>query len=229
MKHAIHFLAGLLLGSAVIVCTGAASAVSQMVTATLTTSPIFLDGSEVTLQGYNIGGHNYFKLRDIAALLDFNVYWDDGVYMESDAPYTGQKPEPAATGLSQVRLDVISMFNRLRNQKGLPDLAISQPLMEAAQECADRHYTWHHNREECEAVIQAGYPYGFGSNLTVFTGTAESTIAQKAVDNWVQSPGHYRTMMDAECDSIGVGIAVDRGITYCYLFVGNPNTHNPYG
>ena len=57
MKHAIHFLAGLLLGSAVIVCTGAASAVSQTVTATLTTSPIFLDGSEVTLQGYNIGGH----------------------------------------------------------------------------------------------------------------------------------------------------------------------------
>ena len=149
--------------------------------------------------------------------------------MESDAPYTGQKPEPAATGLSQVRLDVISMINRLRNQNGLPDLAISQPLMEAAQECADRHYTWHHNREECEAVIRAGYPYGFGSNLTVFTGTAESTIAQKAVDNWVQSPGHYRTMMDAECDSIGVGIAVDRGITYCYLFVGNPNTHNPYG
>ena len=145
MKHAIHFLAGLLLGSAVIVCTGAASAVSQTVTATLTTSPIFLDGSEVTLQGYNIGGHNYFKLRDIAALLDFNVYWDDGVYMESAAPYTGQKPEPAATGLSQVRLDVISMINRLRNQKGLPDLAISQPLMEAAQECADRHYTWHHN------------------------------------------------------------------------------------
>ena len=44
MKHAIHFLAGLLLGSAVIVCTGAASAVSQTVTATLTTSPIFLDG-----------------------------------------------------------------------------------------------------------------------------------------------------------------------------------------
>ena len=106
--------------------------------------------------------------------------------MESDAPYTGQKPEPAATGLSQVRLDVVSMINRLRNQNGVPDLAISQPLMEAAQECADSHYTWHHNREECEAVIRAGYPYGFGSNLTVFTGTAESTIAQKAVDKqWI--------------------------------------------
>ena len=46
--------------------------------------------------------------------------------------------------------------------------------MNAAQVCSDRRYTWHHSQEECQAAADAGYPYGFGSNLTVFTGTGES-------------------------------------------------------
>ena len=56
--------------------------------------------------------------------------------------------------------------------------------MTAAQELSGRKYTWHHNQEECEAVARAGYPYGFRSNLTVFTGAAASDIAQQAVENW---------------------------------------------
>ena len=84
--------------------------------------------------------------------------------------------------------------------------------MTAAQVCADRRYTWHHTREECEAAAVAGYPSGFGSNLTVFTGSAASGIARRAVDNWANSPG----------------LAVRSGVTYCYLFVGKPGTINPY-
>ena len=34
-----------------------------------------------------------------------------------------------------------------------------------------RRYTWHHAPEEGQAAAEAGYPYGFGDNLTVFTGT----------------------------------------------------------
>ncbi len=41
-----------------------------------TTSKIYLDGEEVSFAAYNIGGNNYFKLRDVAAALLFEVTWD---------------------------------------------------------------------------------------------------------------------------------------------------------
>ena len=229
MKSKLYFLAGMLLGVMVITCTGAAAATSETVTAKVTASPIYLDGEQVALEGYNIGGHNYFKLRDIGALLGFNVYWSDGgVQIQSNTTYTGRTPE-TESGMDQVRQQVINQVNAVREQQGVPKLLTNQALMDAAQECANRKYTWHHNREECEAVADAGYPYGFGSNLTVFTGAATTQIAERAVTNWVQSPGHYQTMIDPSYDSIGVGVKVDQGVTYCYLFLGNPNSVNPYG
>jgi len=101
--------------------------------------------------------------------------------------------------------------------------------MAAAQNCSDQKFTWHHTKEECEAVAASGYPYGFGSNLTVFTGAAIADIAQRAVDNWEKSPGHFQTMTDPDATSLGVGVTKDNGVTYCYLFLGKPNTNNPYG
>ena len=44
--------------------------------ATPTTSKIFLDGREVQFTAYNIGGNNYFKLRDIGEAFNFGVDWD---------------------------------------------------------------------------------------------------------------------------------------------------------
>ncbi len=41
-----------------------------------TTSKIYIDGKEVALTAYNIGGNNYFKLRDIGAAFDFGMDWD---------------------------------------------------------------------------------------------------------------------------------------------------------
>lgn len=44
--------------------------------AILTTSKIYLNGNEVSFTAYNIGGNNYFKLRDIGKALDFGVNWN---------------------------------------------------------------------------------------------------------------------------------------------------------
>lgn len=46
--------------------------------AALSTARVYLDGSEINLTAYNINDNNYFKLRDIAAALDFSVVWDEG-------------------------------------------------------------------------------------------------------------------------------------------------------
>ncbi len=41
-----------------------------------TASKIYLDGREIALKAYNIGGNNYFMLRDLGHALDFSVTWD---------------------------------------------------------------------------------------------------------------------------------------------------------
>ena len=100
--------------------------------------------------------------------------------------------------------------------------------MDAAQDHSTRQYSDHHIREECETALAHGYPYGFGSNLTAFTSVDLTEIPQRAVRNWVNSPGHFQTMIAPYYDSIGVGITIADGWTYCYMFVGDPNSHNAY-
>ena len=127
---------------------------------------------------------------------------------------------------SEVRQELIRLINETRTANGVPELPVSEALMTAAQACSDRHYTWHHVQEEGKAAADAGYPYGFGDNLTVFTGTEDA--AQHAVNNWSNSLGHFQTMLDPDCDCIGVGVTQHDGVTYCYMFVGIPNSVNFY-
>ena len=126
----------------------------------------------------------------------------------------------------EIRQEMIRLINQTRKANGVSELPVSEALMTAAQACSDRRYTWHHAAEEGQAAANAGYPYGFGDNLTVFTGTDDA--ARRAVDNWINSPGHFETMIDSRCDCIGVGVTQYDGITYCYMFVGIPNSVNFY-
>ena len=126
----------------------------------------------------------------------------------------------------EIRQELIRLINQTRRANGVSELSVSEALMNAAQVCSDRRYTWHHSQEECQAAADAGYPYGFGDNLTVFTGTEDA--AQHALDNWINSPGHFQTMIDPACDCIGVGVTQHDGITYCFMFVGIPNSVNFY-
>ena len=142
----------------------------------------------------------------------------------SEAPASGDSAD--LMGNLEIRQEMIRLINQPRKDNGVPELPISEALMNAAQACSNRRYTWHHAPEESQAAVDAGYPYGFGDNLTVFTGTANA--AQRAVDNWINSPGHYETMIDPGCDCIGVGVTQCDGITYCYMFVGIPNSVNFY-
>ena len=133
------------------------------------------------------------------------------------------------TGLTdnmEIRQEMIRLINQTRKVNGVSELPANEALMNAAQVCSNRRYTWHHAPEESKAAADAGYPYGFGDNLTVFTGTADA--AQRAVDNWINSLGHFETMIDPRCDCIGVGVTQHDGVTYCYMFVGIPNSVNFY-
>ena len=141
-----------------------------------------------------------------------------------EAPTSGDSA--SLTDNLEIRQEMIRLINQTRKANGVLELPVNEALMNAAQACSNRRYTWHHAPEEGQAAAEAGYPYGFGDNLTVFTGTANT--AQRAVDNWINSPGHFQTMIDPRCDCIGVGVTQHDGITYCYMFVGIPNSVNFY-
>ena len=126
----------------------------------------------------------------------------------------------------EIRQEMIRLINQVRRENGVKELSINEALMNAAQTCSARRYTWHHSLEECKIIADAGYPNGCGSNLTAFTGTADA--AQRAVTNWINSPGHFQTMIDPDADCIGVGVTQCDGITYCYMLAGKPNSVNFY-
>lgn len=124
---------------------------------------------------------------------------------------------------------MILRINKVRRENGVSELAVNWSLMDAAQECLSKPYTSHKNLVECKTVLACGYPHGFNCNLTAFIGVGMYRIAEKAVTNWVKSPGHFQTMIGADYDSLGVGVTIDNGKAFCYMMVGNPNAYNPYG
>ena len=137
-------------------------------------------------------------------------------------------PESGASQTDAARQEIVRLVNQVRRENGAPELTVNTTLMDAAQHCASLRVTYHQNKVECEAVAASGYPHGFGSNITAFANVPAAEIAGRAVENWRNSPGHFQTMVDPDCDTIGVGISADEGETICFLFVGDPNAHNPY-
>ena len=133
----------------------------------------------------------------------------------------------ASQDTDAIRQELIERINQVRRENGVSELSVNQSLMDAAQYCSSLHVTYHQNKVECKAVAAAGYPHGFGSNITAFTSVPSSKIAQRAVENWINSPGHFQTMIDPACDAIGVGITDDDRGTVCFMFVGNPSAINP--
>lgn len=58
--------------------------------ASLTTAAVCRSGQPLELTAYRIAGNNFFKLRDLAAAMDFAVVWDEQartVRIDSPAPY----------------------------------------------------------------------------------------------------------------------------------------------
>ena len=224
-RNITAMVTGMVIGAA-LVSEAAAGIVAEP-----TWQKIYADGQQVSMTAYNIAGNNYVRLRDIGQQVGFNVYWENSVQIDTGAPYTGvapaQKISTQPTDM-EIREEMVRRINEVRRKYGAPVLTVSQALMDAAQECSSYLYTHHNNRAECETVATSGYPHGFGSNLTVFTVTDLERISEKAVANWENSPGHLATMIDPKCDTIGIGVTIDSGRAFCYMFVGNPTAYNPY-
>ena len=146
---------------------------------------------------------------------------------ETEAADTGGGADTSAN--TEIRNTMVDLINQVRREHGVPELVVNQALMDAAQDCASQHFTKHDNRYECQTAIRYGYSHGFGSNLTWFSGASRVDVARVAVNNWVNSPGHLQTMITSRYEDLGVGVSIQDGIAYCYMFAGDPDSYNAYG
>lgn len=141
------------------------------------------------------------------------------------SPAPSENPDLSAN--LDIRLEMVHLINEVRRGNGLAELPTDESLMNAAQDvssqCVKEHRPYDHM-----ALIRYGWPHGGLYNLTVFTTYGCPDIARQAIDYWIASPGHYKTMLLEEASHVGTGVTFKNGKAYCYMVVGDPTGHNPY-
>jgi uncharacterized protein YkwD len=156
-------------------------------------------------------------------------------YKEGRLAYAGQvtaketaKPaaaeeKPAASSGNTLADEIASLTNAERSNAGLSSLTTDNALLNQAamQRAQEIMVSFSHTRPNGEGPQTAYTALGgtykrFGENIAMGQKTP-----QKAVEAWMNSPGHKANMLHTSYKQIGVGVAVDSN-GYCYwvqLFV----------
>ena len=143
----------------------------------------------------------------------------------------GEQPSAPEGGIDlsanmEVRQEMVRLINQVRRENGVAELEVNEALMNAAQDCA-AHQMRNHSLYEWQVLRDYGWPYGGGFNLTCFTASGYHYAAQTAVFNWVNSSGHFQTMIREDATCLGTGVYLSGGTAYCYMVVGDPNAYSP--
>lgn len=137
--------AGILIGAAL---SGSAAYAAAGVLAERSTMPILVNGRPAQTEAYLIDGHNYLKLRDVAALADFGVRWDAAsrtVHIDTTVGYTPEGSAAAVDYNAQANAEVFTgsytraLYNALRESIVTGGPSRSFPLTDEAarQTCWD--------------------------------------------------------------------------------------------
>lgn len=229
---------GVLIGAVVF---GGGAAYAAGVLAAPSTHAVTVDGVPVSVEAYTIHDNNYFKLRDIAALVDFGVTWNHDaqtVEIDTTASYEAEQAErPAAASavdFDSIREEIVTMTNELRQEHGLPILSMDEDLMAAAQvraEEAAANLAYRHTRpdgSDNDTVLLHTGTLLLGENMGMkdLYGEDVSHLAEIQIASWTDSAGHFRNMLNTIYHAAGVGIARDEfGMYYVVqLFAGGDYT-----
>lgn len=138
--------------------------------------------------------------------------------------------QPATSG-SALATEVLRLTNQERARQGLAPLAHHTALASAAsghsQEMLDLGYFSHTSPTPGRSGPQdrvrlAGVNPGLvAENIFQASGYDVAQVAQLAVDNWLQSPGHRRNMLDPSATHLGVGFASQDGTVAVTQIFGN--------
>ena len=116
----------------------------------------------------------------------------------------------AASSLAGQEQAIINYTNQIRNEAGLSELEVDNRLMQSAlykaQDMADKGYFAHTNPDGHRMsywINGLDYHYTLaGENLAKGFTSVDSMLQA-----WVDSPTHYRNLVETEFTDIGVGVA----------------------
>ncbi|MGQ0673005.1 MAG: CAP domain-containing protein [Hyphomicrobium sp.] len=119
--------------------------------------------------------------------------------------------------MPSAEVQVVEMTNRVRAEQKLASVTPNPQLTAAARAYAAflaKSRTFSHTadgREAGERITASGYEWcQVGENLALAqssNGFATKELAEKAVEGWLNSPGHRRNLLQEHVTEIGVGIA----------------------
>lgn len=138
------------------------------------------------------------------------------------APATYAVPaEPVAAAASAQESahaeTILNRVNQLRASLGLQPVTRYAELDSVAQDWSEtmRSTGTMQHRPNFSASYPAGWT-GASENVAMAGGEANSDIGNQLFDLWVNSPGHYKNMVDPNTNSIGIGVAFNEGTQTWY-------------
>lgn len=151
----------------------------------------------------------------------------NGITAEAKITVTGSStvdPAPGGDEYADVKDEIIKLTNEVRAENGVGALTKSDLLMKIAQQRAEESaqmQTIKHLRPDGSLYDTIFAEYGLdayemqdGENLVQLS----APVAQRAINAWVNSPGHLRTMIAANKTLIGIGMAAGNdGKYYCSM------------
>ena len=227
MNQQMHTITAITVGIVVgaTVCGPVSAAVSAL-TATPSTHPIYVNGQAVEMDAYQIVGSNYVKLRDIGQAVDFNVYWKNGVQIDTHTAYTGDPPTTSAfsdmepISIEDSRNQIVTLTNRLRQNHDLPVLSTNNLLMQAAQLRAEEmaaSSTYSHTRPDGSSYVTVTDCTYVAENINriaqLYLEQQGKSLPVAAMESWSHSDDHLQNLLSERAASIGVGIAKGTGAT----------------
>ncbi len=146
-----------------------------------------------------------------------------------------QFPQSSASTRDMSPSDVIDAVNALRSAHGLPAYTVSSILMGTAQGQADFmaqtgeiQHTGPGGSTVTQRLLAAGYPLAGDLSLGGFRSEnivgSPGMTPQEAVDAWTGDAPHLNTMLSADLQEIGAGVAEADGITYYVIDAARPTT-----
>jgi uncharacterized protein YkwD len=223
MKSRLNFALGFILGAAIF---GGSAAVATGIIAKPTKSAVVVNGTEMYIaSAYNIDGNNYFKLRDVADVIDFSVVWDgtgNRILIDTTKGYTPNEAyaesPPAQVGttasIEEMKAEFIKLTNNERVKAGLPELEVLPVLMDIAQTKADdmriNKYYGHNSPvygtpgEMIKSVIPN--LKSCAENITHWRSSPQEAFA-----SLIDSPPHRANILSPKYTYIGVGVIEGAG------------------
>jgi LysM repeat protein len=127
--------------------------------------------------------------------------------------------------------DVIAEVNALRAENDLPPYEVDLILMVIAQQQAEfmagRGTITHFGEDGSrpyQRALKAGYAVAgdltFGGFFSENVDAGEDLTPEEVVTGWAGNPADLKTMLSADFEDIGVGVATEDGITYYVVDVG---------